>query len=133
MVTALLGLAAVLAGCEGFYLATPIPQTWVGIQGPRGCVPPEEMSLEIDGSTWSLNADACDRVVTLQTGQAVQVNLWGVSTCRFYTSFEAPPGSLHLIVFLDDGSIRIDDETGQGIEMGPSLGERAPTGCEVPA
>ena len=54
-VTALLVLGAMLAGCEGFYLATPSPQTWIGISGPGRCQPPEEMSLEIDGSAWSLD------------------------------------------------------------------------------
>ena len=108
-VTALLVLGAMLAGCEGFYLATPSPQTWIGISGPGRCQPPEEMSLEIDGSAWSLDPDACDGVVTVNTSQSVHVTLWGVVTCRSYTSFEALPGSIHRIVFLDDGSIRVDD------------------------
>ena len=130
-ITGLLALGVLLVGCEGFYLAPPSPQTWIGISGIGGCQPPEEMSLEIDGSAWALDPDACDGVVTVNTSHSVLVTLWGVATCHSYTSFEAPPGSLRLIHFLDGGSIVIEDMTGQPIVMGPALGERARSGCEA--
>jgi len=128
-ITALLVLGAVLAACQGFYLATPIPQTWIGILGPLGWTPPEELSLELGGSAWSITAESPHGVVTVFPGRPVEVTLWGALTCRRYALFEAPAGSLYRIVFLEDGSIRIDDLHGQAIEMGPSLPERAPTGC----
>lgn len=131
-VTALLALGAILAGCQSFSLATPIPQTWIGILGSRGQVPSEEMSLEIAGSAWSIMPlGGYSGVVTPTATGVIGVTLWGVTTCRRYTSFEASPGSTQLIHFLDDGSIRIDNMAGQALNMGPGLVERAPSGCEA--
>ena len=89
------------------------------------------MSLEIGGSAWSMMPEAGGGVVTVLTNESLGVRLWDVTNCRKYADFEATAGSSHVIRFLDNGAVRIDDITGQALAKGPGLVGHPPTGCEV--
>ena len=120
-----LGLTIVVA----LILATPAillqEQTWISVTGPAGSHPPEELVLEIGHRAW----DGYGGVVGVATRDAVDVRLVGLAECRTYAHFSASPGSAWVIRFTEDGSVRMEDWTGRGMETGPGLPERSTSGC----
>ena len=121
------GLAFVFA----LILATPPillkEQTWISVTGPAGSHPPEELVLEIRDRAW----DGYGGVVSVATRDAVDVRLVGLAGCRTYAQFSAPPGSAWVIRFTEEGSARLEDWTGRGIETGPGLPDRPASGCPI--
>jgi hypothetical protein len=123
--------AVVLSGCGGLSTSNPAESpTWLAVRGPVDWIPPEPMSLEIDGSAWSITPEGGGGVVTPEVTTSAEVRLLAVEGCHLYASFEVAPGSAHVISFAADGSVAVVDVAGQAREMGPGLVERPPTGCQ---
>jgi hypothetical protein len=143
-------LLLVIAGCSieapsPTAIPTPTPtfrpgleppaQTWIGVWARAGTVPPQEMSLEVDGQAWSFfvvtEGDGGGGGVTSFTlSDTSSVRLVAVADCHVFASFEANPGRMYGIRFEEDGSVSVQEL--DGIEAGPSLGERegGPTDCD---
>jgi hypothetical protein len=103
----------------------PPGQTWVAVTGPANFEAPEDLVLEIGETAWF----GYGGVVSVETQSALDVRLVGRESCRSYASFEAPAGTMWVIRFADDGTVAIEDWTGRGMDAGPALGEREPSGC----
>jgi hypothetical protein len=101
----------------------------VAVTGPRDWRPPEEMRLEIGDDAWAITGDGGGGVVSAISGSPVQVRLVGVPSCQRYAFFEARPGSASVIRFAADGSLMVEDWTGQPIDSGPLLSEAKASGC----
>jgi hypothetical protein len=125
-------LLLVIAGCS---TAQPRPtsdavpgvippaQTWIGVLVPESWVPPQEMSLEVDGQAWSITALGGAGVITPTLSDTSSVRLIGVSDCHEYAAFDANPGGAYSIRFADDGSVTVGEQDG-ALAMGPGLVER---------
>ena len=123
-------LIAASSGCLPAVSASPQQPTWVAIIGPSTSSLTEDLSLEIGRSAWGITASGgLNGVVILQIHDPARVELLGVTTCRRYASFEALAGSAHLIHFLPDGTVRVEDMAGQALAYGPGMVEAIPTGC----
>ena len=97
--------------------------------GPPNWVPPEELSLEIDAMAWRLTRDSEGGVITPSLTDVVEVRLRGVPSCHRYATFEAGPGTAHMIVFQPDESVTVLDPGQRAqVEM-PALAEGEPSGC----
>lgn len=108
----------------------PPARTWIGVHVPADWVPPQEMSLEVDGQAWSITIVGGAGVVSPILPETSSVRLVGVRDCHLYAAFDANPGGFYSIRFADDGSVSVD-EIGD-MEAGPGLTERdgGPTDCE---
>lgn len=84
-----------------------------------------ELRLEIDNGAWF----GYGGVVSVDSGVAVHVRLVGRDSCRTYVNFLAPPGTNWVIRFVANGFFLLEDWTGRGMDAGPGLVEREPSGC----
>lgn len=100
-------------------------QTWVAVTGPANSEAPEDLVLEIGDTAWF----GYGGVVGVETAGVLEVRLVGRESCRSYASFSAAAGSMWVIRFAQDGTVGVEDWTGQGMDAGPALGEREPSGC----
>jgi hypothetical protein len=116
-------LGVVVAGC--MRPASPAAMTWVAVVGPRDSEAPEDLVLEIDDAAWH----GYGGVVSVSKSSEARVRLVGLPSCRTYAQFTAAPGSMSVIRFAPDGTVRIEDWTARGVDAGPGLGERPPSGC----
>ena len=110
---------------------TPAPaETRFGVYIPPSSIPPQELSLEVDGQAWSIFvvAEGGHGVTSRVLSETSSVRLVGVADCRVYATFEANPGRAYGIRFEEDGSVSVEEPG--GLEDGPSMGERDPTDCE---
>lgn len=138
-------MAALLFSLTGCSIALPTPtpdpsampgiipaQTWITVGTPSDGVPPQEMSLELGRQAWSITVDGGAGVMAAVLSEVTSVRLVGVRDCHVYAAFEAAPGSNYWIRFGDDGSVSVEDATGQEQPAGPGLNERegGPTDCE---
>jgi hypothetical protein len=108
----------------------PPTRTWIGVHVPADWVPPQEMSLDVDGQAWAITVVGGAGVISLILSETSSVRLVGVGDCRVYAAFDANPGGFYSIRFADDGSVSIDEV--EDMEAGPGLNERdgGPTDCE---
>lgn len=97
--------------------------------GPPTWVPPEELSLEIDGMAWRLTRESGGGVITPSLTDVVEVRLRGVPSCHRYATFEAGPGTAHVIAFKPDESVTVSDPGRQAQLERPTLAEGEPSGC----
>jgi hypothetical protein len=93
-------------------------------------VPPQEMSLEVDGHAWAITVVGGAGVISPILSETSSVRLVGVGDCRVYAAFDANPGRFYSIRFAHDGSVSIAEV--EDMEAGPGLNERdgGPTDCE---
>jgi hypothetical protein len=107
------------------------PQTWIGIYSVNGWTRPQELSLELAGSAWSVPVghEGFNGVLVVHRDDPVLVRLFGVEDCSAYALFWAGPGSAHRISFDSSGVASVAEVTGSTLEYGPGLNERDPTGC----
>jgi hypothetical protein len=108
----------------------PPAQTWIGVHVPADWVPPQEMSLEVDGQAWSITVVGGAGVISPVLPETSSARLVGVGDCHVYAAFDANPGGFYSIRVADDGSVSIEEV--EGMEAGPGLTERdgGPTDCE---
>lgn len=99
--------------------------TWVAVTGPADSEAPEDLVLEVGGRAWH----GYGGVVSIETGQTLPVRLIGRASCRSYAAFDAPAGTMWVIRFAADGTVRIEDWTERGVDAGPALGELPASGC----
>jgi hypothetical protein len=100
-------------------------QILVAVTGPANSDVPEDLVLEVGDTAWF----GYGGVVSVETQSALGVRLVGRESCRSYASFEAPAGTMWVVRFADNGTVGVEDWTGRGMDAGPALGEREPSGC----
>jgi hypothetical protein len=122
-------MAFMLAGCTQPVPSPEAAATWVAVYGPADWSPPEQMSLEIGATAWSITPDAGGGVVTAELTERAGIRLVGLDGCHLYATFDAVPGSAHVIRFAVDGSVQVEDITGGALDAGPGLVESAPSDC----
>lgn len=112
--------ALALPGCSA-----PTP-TWVHVRGPgiSRWTPPQEMSLEIGDSAWSITPEGGLGVAATELSSPARVRLVGVADCHVYVEFDAVPGSRYVIQL---GSFEAPDavtvQEVEAIEAAPGLVE----------
>ena len=106
-------------------VSEPASQTWVAVHGPGDSEAPEDLVLEIGDTAWF----GYGGIVSVETAGVLDVRLVGRESCRSYASFSAAAGTRWVIRFAEDGTVGMEDWTGQGMDSGPALGEREPSGC----
>ena len=85
-------LAVALAACASPPPETPRPSlglTWIAVLGPMDWMPPQEMSLEMDGRAWSITPPGGGGVVTPDLTAPARVRLVTVIDCRVYSNARA--------------------------------------------
>ncbi len=98
---------------------------WVAVTGPANSEAPEDLVLEIGDTAWL----GYGGVVSVKAAGVLDIRLVGRESCRSYVSFSAAARSMWVIRFAEDGTVGVEDWTGRGMEAGPALGEREPSGC----
>jgi hypothetical protein len=121
--------ALVVTACARPAGPEPGGEAWIRVTGPRDWPPPGAMSLEFDGSAWSITPEGGGGVVSKELSERTEVRLIGLANCHVLARLEVAPGSAHIIRFAADGSVGMEDITGGDIELGPALVEAAPSGC----
>src|SRR5918999_3719137 len=119
--------------------ALPSPTYWVPDVNPPaeahfavyppydGWVPPQELSLEVGEEAAPIETTGNYGVTSPMLSEITRVRLFGVEDCHLYAAFDAAPGGAYLIRFAEDASTSIEQY--DGLEDGPSLGDRDLTGC----
>jgi hypothetical protein len=90
-------------------------------------VPPQELSLEVGEEAAPIETTGNYGVTSPMLSEITRVRLFGVEDCHLYAAFDAAPGGAYLIRFAEDASTSIEQY--DGLEDGPSLGDRDLTGC----
>jgi hypothetical protein len=62
---------------------------------PADWVPPQEMSLEVDGHAGAITVVGGAGVISLILSETTSVRLVGVGDCRVYAAFDANPGGFY--------------------------------------
>jgi hypothetical protein len=106
----------------GLLLGGPEPTIWVGVWGSV----PERVVLEVGSRAWGAEG----AVTTIPARDPVILQAVGRETCTVYASFVAHPGSKWGIRFGGTGEPSLENLTGRGMELGPGVGEVAPSGCD---
>jgi hypothetical protein len=133
---------AVLLVVSGCSIALPSPtseavpgvipptRTWIGVHVPADWVPPQEMSLEVDGQAWAITVVGGAGVISPILAETSSVRLVGAGDCHVYAAFDANPGGFYSIRFAANGSVSIEEV--EDMDAGPGLTERdgGPTDCE---
>jgi hypothetical protein len=121
---------AVLAGAltGGGVIAAEPQATWVQVIAPAA-PGTEELALEIGGRTYPIPREGGSGVVSRPGTESVVVRL--VSTnCRVFVSFDAPPGTAHVIRLEPGGAVEVRHLPDLTIDSGPALEEGAPLNCD---
>lgn len=117
-----------LVGC-GQRAASPFP-TWIGVHWVVSSPVGHSMSLEIQGSAWSVDTtEGGDGVVVVDLSAVTTVRVIRVPDCRVMLSFQVEPGSSHLIAFDRTEAASVQDLAGSAIPFGPGLVPRNPVQC----
>ena len=98
---------------------------WVAVHGPMDGEPPEELVLEIGATAWA----GYGGVASVESAEPLRVRVVGRASCRSYADFVAPADSNWVVRFAADGSVRVEDWTRRGMDAGPAVPEKAPSGC----
>jgi hypothetical protein len=114
---------AVLAAAAQAPAVEAIDPTWIGIGGPQDWAPSPGYVLEVDGSSWRIDAVHGGGVTTLPLVSRTVVQVRRLPDCTPVVRFVAVPGRDYFIRFAADGSDRVEDWTGQGMDSGPALGD----------
>ena len=126
-------VAAVLAigitGCAGLSSG----RAWIQVASNEAWTAPEDMSLQVGESAWSVTVDGGGGVATPLLNGTAEIRLFGVESCRLYASIRISPGSAYAIFFESAGSVSVEDWSGQSQPMGPGLPDREPVACDLPA
>lgn len=109
-------------------LADPAPAradnpTWIGIGGPQDWAPSPGYTLEVGRDAWRVDAIHGGGVTTVALNVDTVVRLRRLSDCAPLVRFVAVPGRNYFIRFAANGSARVEDWTGQGMDAGPALGD----------
>ena len=124
-------MALVLASCS---LVPPTATdgqvtTTVSVTGPKEWRPTVDLSLEIGDRAWAVSRESPIGIASIRSAVPVDVRLVSPLDCRILASFRAGPGTAHVIRFAADGTMRVEDWTGQGVDSGPTLNVRPLTQC----
>jgi hypothetical protein len=106
-------------------------QVWVTVTGPRDWLAPQDYVLEVGVHGWPIQAGAGGGVVAVEVGpnERVVVRLVQPQGCNAIVEFAASGGSAWVIRFAADGTPRVEDWTGEAIDLGPALTEGQRTDC----
>lgn len=121
----LIGLLS--SGCSVLLQSAPPTQAWIEVLGTQWAEQP--MSVEVGDLAWQITEEGGRGVVMPHLKGTVPVRLVGIDDCRMYASFQAGPSSANLIRLAADGSVTIEDMSGEVQVHGPALIEGEPTGC----
>jgi hypothetical protein len=124
-VAAVLALAATAAPTHAVGL------TWIGIGGPQDWAPRPGYTLEVGHDAWRIDAVHAGGVTALPLTSPKVVRVRRLSDCAPVVRFVAVPGRNYYVRFAADGSARVEDWAGQGMDSGPALGD--PTARVCPA
>ena len=97
--------------------------TWVAITGPADWAPTPGYTLEIGRGAWVINATNGGGVTAVSLSRSTVVRVRRLSDCTPVVRFVAEPGRDYTIRFASNGSARVEDWTGQGMDSGPALGD----------
>jgi hypothetical protein len=103
--------------------------TWVGIGGPADWAPRPGSVLEVGDDAWQINARNGGGVTALPLAGRTIVRVRRLPDCTPVVRFVATPGGSYFIRFGADGSARVEDWTGQGMDSGPALGDPVASTC----
>lgn len=123
-------VALLLIGCSP--IRTPAAgdlTTILAVTGPEDWQPETNLSLEIGDRAWAVSRPSPFGMASLRSAAPLNVRLVRPLDCSTLASFRVQPGSTHIIRFAADGSLAVEDWTGQAVDAGPTLGARPPTRC----
>ena len=118
-----IAIATVLALATSAQPAAAAAPTWVAITGPADWAPTPGYTLEIGRDAWVINATSGGGVTAVPLSRPTVVRVRRLSDCTPVVRFVAQPGRDYTIRFASNGSARVEDWTGQGMDSGPALGD----------
>jgi hypothetical protein len=121
--------AALIAAAALAPAVEAVDPTWIGVGGPRDWAPRPGYVLELDGKAWRIDALNGGGVTSLPLASRTVVRVRRLPDCLPVVRFVAVPGRDYFIRFAADGSARVEDWTGQGMDSGPALGDPGAPVC----
>jgi hypothetical protein len=118
-----IAIAAVLTLATTAQPAAGAAPTWIAITGPADWAPAPGYTLEIGRDAWVINATNGGGVTAVPLSQPTVVRVRRLSDCTPVVRFVAQPSRDYTIRFASDGSARVEDWTGRGMDSGPALGD----------
>jgi hypothetical protein len=115
-----------------FVLAVPASAadlTWIGISGPPDWQPDPGYSLEIEATAWTVDANNGGGLVTVDLQVPTIIRVRRLSDCLPVVRFTAQPGRQYSIRFAADGTARVEDRTGRGMDTPGPPGDPGPLVC----
>jgi hypothetical protein len=109
--------------------ADAVGLTWIGIGGPQDWAPRPGYTLEIGHDAWRVDAINGGGVISLPLTTTAIVRVRRLADCAPVVRFVAAPGRNYYIRFAVNGSARVEDLTGQGMDSGPALGNPSAPVC----
>jgi hypothetical protein len=113
-------------------LAAPVAAvdlTWVGIGGPTDWQPNPGYSLEIGPTAWTVDALNGGGLTTVDLNAPTIVRVRRLPDCVPVVRFVAEPGGRYFIRFAANGTARVEDLTGQGMDTPGPPGDPGPLVC----